>query len=132
MSLTRHRPILRFESHEKAQVVANSATSNPVHVSRIVKDTTSMKRKGGIRRRRSTSKRRTTKRGTRVGRGKPRVVKGRVQVRVAGYSGVQKLAPSTLIPFLPVTKIKAAAKRALAATGKRKTVKRKRRTTRRK
>jgi hypothetical protein len=49
--------------------------------------------------------------------GKLRVVKGRVNVRVAGYLGVQKLAPSKLIPYLPATKVRQAAKRVLIAQG---------------
>jgi hypothetical protein len=49
-----------------------------------------------------------------------------VTLRVAGYSGVQKIAPSALIPYLPATKLRQAAKRALGASGKKKrTVKRK-------
>lgn len=45
---------------------------------------------------------------------KPRVVKGRLQIRVRGYAGVQKIAPSTLIPFLPTVKLRAAAKKVLS------------------
>lgn len=49
------------------------------------------------------------------------MVKGRVNVRVAGYLGVQKLAPSKLIPYLPATKVRQAAKKALVASGSRPT-----------
>lgn len=48
---------------------------------------------------------------------KPRIVKGRVNLRVAGYSGLQKIPPSKLIPFLPATKLRQAAKRALGLSG---------------
>lgn len=58
-------------------------------------------------------------RGGAGGKGKPRVVKGRVNIRVAGYLGVQKLAPSKLIPYLPATKVRQAAKKALVASGNR-------------
>ena len=57
---------------------------------------------------------------------KPRVIKGRVNIRVAGYSGIQKVPPSQLIPFLPIAKVKQAAKRALSATGQGQKVKRQR------
>jgi hypothetical protein len=58
---------------------------------------------------------------------KPKVIKGRVTLRVAGYSGVQRIAPSALIPYLPAAKLRQAAKRALGASGKKKkTVRRKR------
>lgn len=58
-------------------------------------------------------KTRKSRKGSSGGSSKPRVIKGRVNIRVAGYPGVQKVAPSQLIPFLPVTKLKAAAKKAL-------------------
>ena len=48
---------------------------------------------------------------------KPRVIKGRLNIRIAGYTGIQKVAPSQLIPFLPIAKVKQAAKRALSASG---------------
>lgn len=44
---------------------------------------------------------------------KPRVVKGRVNLKVVGYPGVQKVPPSQLIPYLPITKLRQAAKKAL-------------------
>jgi hypothetical protein len=52
---------------------------------------------------------------------------------VSGYSGVQKIAPGSLIPYLPLTKIKAAAKKVLRANRvPKRTIRRKKRTTRRK
>jgi len=36
---------------------------------------------------------------------------------VSGYQGVQKLAPSKLIKYLPANKVKLAAKRVLVASG---------------
>lgn len=78
----------------------------------------------GKRRVRSGKKKSASSSSTR----KPRVVKGRLALRVAGYSGLQKIAPSSLIPYLPVSKLRQAAKRALGASGKKKTVRRRKRT----
>jgi hypothetical protein len=93
------KPLLRFETSERAQLISTSMPSS------------------GKRRRRSGKTSASSK--------KPRVVKGRVTLRVAGYSGVQKLPPSALIPYLPANKLRQAAKRALGASGKKKTVRRK-------
>lgn len=59
---------------------------------------------------------------------KPRVIKGRVNLRVSGYSGIQKVPPSQLIPFLPATKIRQAAKKALLASSRSLKVVKRRRT----
>lgn len=126
MSSIRHRPLLRFEAHEKAKVVSHSlpltATSTEEKTQK-----SSMKRKGASKKRRvGSGKKGSSKRSGRVGK-RPRVVKGRVQLKISGYSGIQRLPPSSLIPFLPVARIKAAAKRALLASGKKRIVKRKKR-----
>jgi hypothetical protein len=44
---------------------------------------------------------------------KVRVVKGRVQLRVAGYNGVQSLASSHLVRHIPSSKLRLAAKKLL-------------------
>lgn len=62
------------------------------------------------------SKRRTASRSKGRGAKKPRLVKGRVNLRVSGYSGIQKISPSALIRYIPSTKIKLAAKRVLLKT----------------
>jgi cyanate permease len=95
------KPLLRFETSERAQLIASSMPSSAAG---------KRKRKPGKKNLASSNK--------------PKVVKGKVALRVAGYSGLQKIAPSTLIPFLPATKLRQAAKRALSASGK-KTVRRK-------
>ena len=109
MSLKR-KPLLRFETSERAQLISSSsggAASMP---------------SANRRKRRSGSKKSSSGRSSSSSSSsrKPRVVKGRVNLRVAGYSGVQKIPPSLLIPFLPTNKLKQAAKRALGASGKRK------------
>lgn len=106
MSLHR-KPLLRFETSERAQLISASMPSS------------------GARKKKTTGKKSKSPSGNK----KPKVVKGRVTLRVAGYSGVQKIAPSALIPYLPATKLRQAAKRALGASGKkRKTTKRKKKT----
>ena len=90
------KPLVRYDTESRAQLVTEPATS-------IETKLKSMPRK--------TTKRRTG------GKGKLRVVKGKVNVRVASYLGVQKLAPSKLIPYLPTSKVRQAAKRVLVATG---------------
>lgn len=100
MSLHR-KPLLRFETSERAQLIS---TSMPP---------------AGKRRRRTAGKRAPSSK-------RPRVVKGRVNIKVPGYKGLQKVAPSSLIPYLPTSKLRQAAKRALGASGKKKTVRKKR------
>ena len=60
-------------------------------------------------------KRPSKKRG---GSTKVRVVKGRVQLRVAGYTGVQSLAPSHLVRHIPSSKLRIAAKKLLGKSKK--------------
>lgn len=91
------KPLVRFQNIGRAELISSSS---------MPKKTKTSKTKS---RAKSTASR------------KPRVVKGRINLRVAGYSGVQKLAPSSLIPYLPITKLRLAAKKALAATGKKST-----------
>jgi hypothetical protein len=53
-----------------------------------------------------------------------RVSKGKVSLRIAGYSGLQKLGASELIRFVPLNKLKSAAKKILKRSGKKTTRKR--------
>ena len=92
--------MVRFDTRSRAQLVSEPFPSTSGA-------STLMPRK-----RRSTG-------GAKRSSGKPRVVKGKVNIRVAGYLGVQKLAPSKLIPYLPATKVRQAAKKALVASGNR-------------
>jgi hypothetical protein len=110
MSLHHRKPLLRFETSERAQLISSSMPPS------------------GKRKKKSSGKRKSASSSSK----KPRVVKGRVTLRVAGYSGVQKIAPSALIPFLPSAKLRQAAKRALSASGKKKkTVRRRKKTKKR-
>jgi len=55
-------------------------------------------------------------RGRRRGKG-VRVNKGRLGLRVAGYQGVQHLTASELVRHIPLSKLKAAAKKVLKKSG---------------
>lgn len=96
------RPLVRFENFGRAQLISN--TSMP------------KKTKSKVKRGKSTNNK------------KPRIIKGRVHLKVAGYSGIQKITPSSLVPYLPINKLRLAAKKALGASGKtkKKSVKRRR------
>ena len=68
------------------------------------------------RRRRATSASSTgRRRRTRVTR--LRVVHGRVALRVGGFPGVQHVGASQLVRFVPLNKLRAAARRVLGGTG---------------
>jgi len=68
------------------------------------------------------------KKGRKKGKGKKRVYggfkrkgvklnKGKIKLKVAGFQGLQSLSASELIRFIPLSKLKAAAKRVLKKTG---------------
>jgi len=54
------------------------------------------------------------KRAKRVKRTKIRLVKGHLSLKVAGYPGVHRFGASQLIQFVPLNKIKVAAKKLLS------------------
>jgi len=54
------------------------------------------------------------KRAKRVKRTKIRLVKGHLSLKVAGYPGVHRFGASQLIQFVPLNKIKVAAKKILS------------------
>jgi hypothetical protein len=96
------KPLVRFDNKDHAKIVAELMPG----VKRKNKQTKKAKKNSSVR--------------------KPKVINGRVNLKVAGYSGVQKVPPSQLIPYLPVNKVRQAAKRALTAAGHRVKVKRRR------
>jgi len=53
-----------------------------------------------------------------VKRAKVRVVKGRLTLKVAGYPGLHRFGASQLIQFVPLNKIKVAAKKFLSQSRK--------------
>ena len=46
-----------------------------------------------------------------------KIVNGKLSLKVSGYSGVQKLAPAQLIRYIPLTRLKSAAKKVLHLSG---------------
>ncbi len=93
-------------SHRPLIIVKNSdnfgrATVIPIN------PTTSM----APRRRSKRTKRRTRKRAGPTGG--HRFVKGKISLRVAGFKGVQKLGAAQLCRFVPLSKLKTAAKKIL-------------------
>lgn len=51
------------------------------------------------------------------------VTAGKVPLRVPGYSGIQSLSASALIPYIPLAKLKLAAKKVLKRAGVAKKIK---------
>lgn len=66
--------------------------------------------------------RRTKTRVTKV-----RIINGKVALRIKGYPGVQRLGASQLVRFVPLNKLKTAAKRALGTSGVKRHKRRRRR-----
>lgn len=73
--------------------------------------------KSSKKRRSSSSRIRRPGRRTKTRVTKVRLVKGKVALRIKGYPGVQRLGASQLVKFVPLNKLKVAAKRALGASG---------------
>ncbi len=108
------KPLVSYFTRERASI-KTSPTLTPL--SAAAADTESMpkQRRGGkTTRKRSGAgrKRRRVKTSNKV-----RVVGGRVRLRVTGYQGLQSLVPSSLIRFIPATKLRLAAKKVLRSTG---------------
>lgn len=62
-------------------------------------------------RRRSTRSRKPSKKTT------VRIIKGHVNLRVSGYTGIQRLGAGALLQYVPRNKIQAAAKKYLKKSG---------------
>jgi hypothetical protein len=73
---------------------------------------------------RRSRKRKGAKRGPRKGLKGVRVTKGKISLKIRGYSGIQKLGASELIHYIPLSKLKVAAKKVLRRSGAKKTKKR--------
>lgn len=114
---TTKKPLLPFSPNNDRAFIVSESTP-PSSSSLVSLLSSSMpKRKGG----RTAS----TRKGKR-GKATVRLVKGRLAIRVAGFPGFQRLAPSQLVRYIPLGKLKQAAKRVLGASGIRKrTIRRK-------
>ena len=94
------RPLLNYSSNNRAFLFneEDPLSENQISMPSRSRSKPSKKRKGGS--------------------SKIRVVKGRVQLRVAGYSGIQSLAPSHLIRHIPSAKLRLAARKLLGKPDK--------------
>jgi len=73
---------------------------------------------------RSRSTKRKGRRRKSRGVSKIRIVKGKVALRIGGFPGVQRVGASQLVRFVPLNKLRAAAKRVLGSPPRRSTKKR--------
>ncbi len=101
------KPFITFSDREdRADLMTFGSTSTRRKRSKSTHS--SRKRRSGVRRRLKT----------RVS--KVRIVNGKVALRIGGFPGVQKVGASQLVRFVPLNKLRSAAKRALGgARGKR-------------
>lgn len=77
--------------------------------------------------RKKSGKRKSSKKyGKKGGLKGVRVTKGKISLRVAGYSGLQKFGASELVRFVPLSKLRVAAKKVLGRSGAKKTSKKRR------
>jgi len=108
----RPRPFVEFSpQQDRASLMTALSSSSPLSRSST---SSSGGRRRRSRRRRQPSRRRNT-RSTRV-----RVIHGRVALRVGGYPGLQHLGASQLVRFVPLNKLRAAARRVLGGSAARK------------
>jgi hypothetical protein len=110
------KPFVSFSTNEDR---ANLMTFGGLQSTRRRKRSKSQGRK---RRRTASRGRRPRTRVTKV-----RIVNGRVALKVAGYPGYQRVGASQLVRFVPLNKLRIAAKRALGSTGRKKQRRRRRR-----
>ena len=68
---------------------------------------------------RSRSTKRKGRRRKSRGVSKIRIVKGKVALRIGGFPGVQRVGASQLVRFVPLNKLRSAAKKVLGAPPKR-------------
>lgn len=106
--ISERKPLLNFsDTHERATLVDLDSDSDSMPSKRK-----SYKRKGS---------RKTPRKGLKG----VRVTKGKISLKVTGYSGIQKLGASELIHYIPLSKLKVAAKKVLRRSGAKKIKKRK-------
>lgn len=102
--LVKQKPLLAFSANnDRAFIVENQ----PVLSAVVEKNKT---QKVGPKKRRSKQR----KKGSSV-----KIVKGQISLRVPGYQGFQRLAVSLLLRFIPIKRLRQAAKSALKTSGQR-------------
>jgi hypothetical protein len=102
---TTRKPLLTFSQHQNRAAILDIEEKLPLSA--------------GASAKKNRRKRTATANTQRKGRRSPavKVVKGQLLLRVPGYSGYQRLGASQLVPFIPLKKLRQAAKRALRASG---------------
>jgi hypothetical protein len=109
---TTNRPLLNFSTRdERATLLPVESELMPRRRRRVTTTRTTRTTRSVTKRRRTL---RRKKRRVRTIKG-VRLVKGRLALRVAGYSGVQHIPPSQLVKFVPLAKLKTAASRVLGS-----------------
>lgn len=93
------RPFVEFSPHQERASLMSVGGRHSQTRSR------STKRKGRRRKSRGVSK--------------IRIVKGKVALRIGGFPGVQRVGASQLVRFVPLNKLRSAAKKVLGAPPKR-------------
>lgn len=89
------RPFVEFSPHQdRASLMTAVGTKNP--------------------RRRSYSRAKRKSRSSKI-----KIVRGKVALRIGGFPGVQHVGASQIVRFVPLNKIRAAAKRVLGGSSKR-------------
>lgn len=92
--MAERKPLVQFETSDKAQLVQLSEEQ---------------------------IKKKTVKKTVSKNRKLPCIVNGKLNIKVQGYPGIQKIPTSALIPYIHLAKLKEAAKKVLVASGIRKT-----------
>jgi hypothetical protein len=115
---TKKRPLVCYSDNCNLRAsLVSAATGKPMPATKRRKRGASVRR--GRRRRVGTGKRRRVAKGGRRrrrvggGRSKVRIVRGKISIRVAGFPGYQRIGASQLVRFVPLAKLRVAAKRVL-------------------
>lgn len=112
-SSTSTKPLLSFSTNTDRAFIVSAPSASATGSATIATAETSMTKRRTARKRTAASRR-----GRRL-KGSVRLTKGRLSLRVAGYPGYHRIAASQLVRYVPLAKLKQAAKRVLGASGKR-------------
>ena len=115
-NLSKKKPLLHYSENEERASFFDTELLDP-----------SMPRRKNSGKRSKKNKRKSLGKGLKG----IKFSKGHIALRIGGYSGVQKFAPSQLVRYIPLAKLKQAGKRVLQRTGGRK-IKRRRKKGKRK
>lgn len=110
------KPLVSYFTRERASIQSPGPSAAAVAAAANEESMPKRKRSGRTTRKRRGVGGKTRRRRVKASN-KVRVVGGRVRIRVTGYQGLQSLAPSSLIRFIPATKLRLAAKKVLRSSG---------------